>query len=194
MSKVVVMKKRLNDIGVSVKTVLSKPWFVVLALLVTTILVAINSLLPQRDLIATIFTSDSFDGATRAKIVGSLLLTFGVNVTLTGKVLFAIITITAGISISLLVYYLKNRIKFDLAGGTSTLGIFLSLIGVGCASCGSVILSSVIGLSATGAFVGFLPLQGLEIGLLSLSLLMWSIYSVSKKIQNPLLCKVAPSI
>lgn len=194
MSKGVVMKKRLNDIGVSVKTVLSKPWFVVLALLITMILVAINSLLPQRDLMATIFTSESFDWAARAKIVGSLLLTFGVNVTLTGKVLFAIITITAGISISLLVYYLKNRIKFDLAGGTSTLGIFLSLIGVGCASCGSVILSSVIGLSATGAFVGFLPLQGLEIGLLSLSLLMWSIYSVSKKIQNPLLCKVAPSI
>ncbi|MCH7492571.1 hypothetical protein IID19_03180 [Patescibacteria group bacterium] len=188
------MSQRLNDIVTSVKMVLSKPWFVVLALLVTTILVAINSLLPQRDLMATIFTSDSFDGAARAKIVGSLLLTFGVNVTLTGKVLFAIITITAGISISLLVYYLKNRIKFDLAGGTSTLGIFLSLIGVGCASCGSVILSSVIGLSATGAFVGFLPLQGLEIGLLSLSLLMWSIYSVSKKIQNPLLCKVAPSI
>lgn len=182
--------QRSRDVISSVKTVLSRPRYIALSAFVAVSLVIINSLLPQRELIKTIFSSETFSWSARVKIVWNLLVTLGANVTLFGKVLSIAVALTAGLSIALLVYYFRRRLQLDLAGGSSLVGIILSFIGVGCASCGSVILSSFIGLSATAAFIGFLPLGGLEIGLLSLVLLGWSIVSVTKKIQDPLLCKI----
>jgi len=175
----------------SIRLVFSKPWYVVLGLLVAFCLVVINSLLPQRELIATIIASDSFDWIERVRIIGNLLLTFGINVTVIGKILSIVVALAAGISVAMLVYYLRLRLKVGMAGGASLIGILISFIGVGCASCGSVILASVVGLSAATAFISFLPLSGLEFGLASLILLGWSIYSTGTKMQKAVVCKTS---
>lgn len=180
------MKKVLS----SLKLVFKKPLYLVLATGVILILLVINALLPQRGLIAFIFQSENFAWSVRLKIIKNLLLNIGANMTMGNKILFVVIIFLAGISIALLVYYIKRRLSLSLESGASLTGIILSLIGIGCAACGSVILSSVFGLSATVAFVGFLPLQGLELGLFSLVLLSWSIYSISKKIDKQIICKI----
>lgn len=170
------------------KAVFSRPSYIVIASAVTIGMIVVNTLLPHRELIRVIFSSDKIGWGQRLDFIANLLLTFGVNTSVISKILMIVVTIAAGVSIALLVYYLKQRIKLDIAIGTNVFGILAGMVGVGCASCGSILLTSVIGLSASGAFISFLPLQGLEFGLASLALLVWSIWSVSKKIQKGLAC------
>lgn len=72
--------------------------------------------------------------------------------------------------------------------GMSLFGTMLGLVGVGCASCGSVVLSSIFGLGATAGFLALLPLRGLEFSFISIILLIVSITLVSKKIIDPVVC------
>ena len=95
-----------------------------------------------------------------------------------------------GINITLLVYYMKRTFALQKEIGTSALGMVAGFLGVGCASCGSALLSSFIGLSAATGFIGILPLKGLEFSLLSIVIISISIYVVARNIQVPPACRV----
>ena len=82
---------------------------------------------------------------------------------------------------------MKRKMNNQIKG---VIGIIVGFLGVGCASCGSLILSSIFGLSVTASFIGFLPFKGLELGILGIVILLISIYLVAKKIQDPLMCKI----
>jgi hypothetical protein len=105
-----------------------------------------------------------------------------------------LITITtatlAGVQISLLAYYLKQTAQIQRSLGVSTLGITASMLGVGCASCGSVVLTSLIGFGSTTVVLGFLPLRGQEFGLLGIAILLLAIYITVKKINSSPVCKI----
>ncbi len=180
----------MRDIYFSIKTVFRKPLYLVLAVLITLLLLLVNAIVINKGLITFLLQWDIFDWSIRLRVIGSALLNAGAVLGVVDKIFLLTLSVLAGISVVLLLYFIKRRIRVGLEGGASLAGIILSFIGIGCASCGSVILSSVIGLSTATAFISFLPLDGLEIGLASFVLLGWSIYSVSKKIQNPLLCKI----
>src|SRR3989344_4842906 len=68
--------------------------------------------------------------------------------------------------------------------------IAVSFLGLGCSACGSLILSSLIGLTATTAVIDWLPLEGLEFGLLGIFILLLAIYLTAYKISAPNDCKV----
>lgn len=179
----------MKEVIASIKTVFKKPVYVLIAGVASFILVAISAFLPQRELLAFVFKYDSFKWSSRFKILKDLLFNVSITMKTPGKIIFVLLVILTGISIALLAYYLKRRLHFGLESGASIGGIILSVMGVGCASCGSVILSSIFGFSATIAFIGFLPLGGIELGLIGLGLLVWSIYSISQKIQKQIVCK-----
>ena len=61
---------------------------------------------------------------------------------------------------------------------------------VRCASCGSVILSTFLGVGATAAFTGFLPFGGQEFSILAIIILAASLYVTGKKIADPLVCGI----
>lgn len=89
-----------------------------------------------------------------------------------------------------MIFYLRRRISLEKNTGVGWIGMILGFLGVGCTSCGSLVLSSIFGLAATASFIGILPFRGLEFGILGALLLLFSTYLIVKKIQNPLLCQV----
>jgi len=178
----------MRQILSSLREVFRQPFYVVTAAIVSFILLAVNAWLPSRDLIGYFFSSDYFNWGDRLALLGRLLMSMGVNLTILRKVFIILIAILAGINLSLLIYFLKRRLHFYRETGASLAGILLSLFGIGCASCGSVLLSSVLGLSVTSLFISWLPFKGIELGLLSLIILIWSIYSLSKRLQKNLAC------
>lgn len=107
-------------------------------------------------------------------------LGFGSTIILHSFVSLIIISILFGMLISLIFYRLKLNIpgnkKIGLFGG---FGIFLGALAPGCVACG-IGLASLLGLGA-GA-LAFLPYEGLELSVLSIGLLGFSILKISNNI------------
>lgn len=104
-------------------------------------------------------------------------------------VIVLVMAILTGVNMALLTHYLRTRITADRQLGIGLLGVVVGLLGLGCLSCGSIIIASLIGVAASTAFLGVLPLHGLEFGLSGIGLIVLSIYLLAQKIPNPLVCR-----
>lgn len=97
-----------------------------------------------------------------------------------------IIGILLGILVSLIFYKLSfNSLKDKKIGLLGSIGLFLAIFAPGCASCG-IGLVSVLGIGA-GA-LSFLPYDGLELSIISIGVLGFSILNITK---NMYVCKVS---
>jgi len=74
--------------------------------------------------------------------------------------------------------------------GVSLAGVATSLLGVGCASCGSVVLTSLVGFGSATTVLGILPFRGREFGFLGIIILLIAISFTLKKINQPYVCEV----
>jgi hypothetical protein len=174
----------------SFRTVFSRLSYIILAIIAALLFFLLAIWLPNLSFLKHIAVSDTYSFSSKITIFWSSLGFIETNFTTVTRILTIIVIFLSGVNISLLGYYLKNRIKLERAVGTGILGSVAGLLGVGCTSCGSVLLSSIFGLSATVGFIGILPLQGAEFGLAGIIILSFSIYMIAKKIQNPLVCKI----
>jgi len=132
--------------------------------------------------------SDLFSFADQAKIIFTSFGTFTTNFTVLSQVLIVITSFLAGVNVPLIAHYFKNRVSAQKAAGTSIFGILIGLFGIGCASCGSVVLSSVIGMSAATGVLTFLPLHGAEFSILGIIVLAWATWAIIKRINGPNVC------
>ncbi|MEK7535407.1 MAG: hypothetical protein AAB590_00105 [Patescibacteria group bacterium] len=92
-----------------------------------------------------------------------------------------IVAMLFSISLSLSIYYLKHS---RLSNLSSLSGLVVAILGLGCSSCGSLILTPILGLAA-GGLLATLPLRGGEFAILGVVLLLWSLYTLIKKIDQP---------
>lgn len=147
--------------------------------------------LPNFGLIGEVFGTSSAPLGAKLKIAVSLLGGIGTNFSFLSAGYTIAIAILFGVDISMVVYFLKRTrarlARQDLAavfGGAAS-----GALGIGCAACGSFILSATLAsLGAAGA-LAILPLRGGEFGILSVVLLLVSLALISKKIAAPLICK-----
>ncbi len=116
------------------------------------------------------------------KIFAWTIENFGLNFTPVRAVFTVVIAVLLGINLAMLSFYFKQRRAGAAAVGASGLGLAMSILGVGCAACGSVVLTSVLGYAAAAKFLGALPGRGLEFSVISLALLWLSIAMLSQKI------------
>jgi hypothetical protein len=159
-----------------------------LAIAVFLIVVAFAAWLPNLHLITRTMTSLTMTLWQKTNLLTSLLGSLQTNFTPLSRVVTIISAILTGILASLLSYYVRRAVQTQRSMGTSFVGVAFSLLGVGCASCGSVILTSLIGFGSTTALIGILPLGGQEFGFLGISILLLSINYTMKKINDPLVC------
>ncbi|NCO11624.1 hypothetical protein GW924_03405 [Candidatus Pacearchaeota archaeon] len=106
-----------------------------------------------------------------------LLWSFGNTIKFSSFISLILVSILFGVLFSLLAY--KTRMVKTAIGKTSvfaSIGIFIGVLAPGCTACG-VGLLSVFGLSA--AFLSFLPFGGLEISILSIGIISFSILKIS---------------
>ncbi len=101
-----------------------------------------------------------------------------------GGTAFGYLFITAalfGVNAALATYY------FRTSGRAETKGFWagaIALLGLGCASCGSLLFLPFLGtFLVSGSF--FLPFVVAQIPLLGIVIMLWSIYTLAKKIDNP---------
>jgi len=169
-----------------------QPRYVVLAVAVMFLVVAVAAWLPNLHLITNTLISTS-SAEQKLKLLVALLGSLQTNFTITSLVITIVTAGLTGIQASLLFYYLKQTSQIQSSMGMSVIGIVSSMLGIGCATCGSVILMSLIGLSSTSAVIYLLPFKGLEFGFLGIAILVYAISHTIKKINQPITCKIKES-
>ncbi len=179
----------MKDIIKSLKQVYKNPLFIFLSFLTSFFVLVISIWLPNLHLVQNTITSSTYTFTQKINFFIASLGALDTNFTFLSKELTITIAIIFGINLSFAVYYFRNRISLQKQVGTSLGGVLFGFLGVGCASCGSVILASFVGMGTTAGLLSPLPFKGQEFAILGLILLLSSTIFMAKKLQDPLVCK-----
>lgn len=172
----------------TLKELYRRPLYIGLLGLVACIVLSVLILLPNFSLLKVTFASDYFSFSEKFWTFVISLGAFETNFTRFSQITTILVSFLIGTQVSLLVLYIRKRAQLQKSIGASTLGTMFSLLGVGCTACGSVILSSVFGISAVTAVLGWLPFKGTEITILGLLILLWSVWYTAYTYSAPITC------
>lgn len=171
--------------------VFSSPLYVTLAVVIAMLVFSFAVWLPNWRLIFTVIGSPSVSFTEAISVIFSLFLSIGTNFTVLSASYTIAIAVMFGIYVAFLVYYISIR-KGSLRGKSGVLGmggLISGVFGIGCAACGTFILTSVLALVSAGGIITLLPLGGEEFGIVGVVLIGYATYWTAKKIEEPLVCK-----
>ena len=176
----------------ALQKVFRRPTYVLIALTVSLAVFALAVLLPNARLIGIIVSSSGVPLSQKLGIPLSLLGSIITNFTVFSALSTIAIATLFGINVAMMLYFLRRKLSEVKQMGitTSFLGITSGIIGIGCAACGSFLLTSALSLFGASSILAFLPLAGAEFGILGVILLVISIHNVAKQIQHPAICKI----
>lgn len=171
-------------------TVFKQPLYLLISSLVGVVVFSLAVWLPNFTLIKTVLLSQTASVFEKVMFVVSLYESIITNFTLESASYTILIATTFGVYIALLVFYIRTRRTKGnglKSGWLGIGGLVSGFFGIGCAACGTVLLSSIATFGGASLLL-VLPLGGRELGYLGVGLLVYAIYSLSKKIKEPLIC------
>lgn len=149
--------------------------YLLLAILIAVFFYSFNAVIGNWKALSSFYGSLGFIDSIKFFFI--LLLNFGETIKFSSFVSLIILSFLFGIFVSLLIYRVKTvKIGSGNSGILGSIGIFFGVLAPGCAACG-VGLLSVLGLSA--AFLSFLPFGGLELSILVIGIMSFSILKIS---------------
>lgn len=173
------------------RRVYRRPAYVLLTLAVSFATFATVVWLPNFRLVATILPDADISFASKVELLVSLLGAIGTNHTYVSAVGVIVMSVLFGVYVSMMAYFLNRRIEGVTRSGMTTgvVGLVSGVVGVGCAACGSFLLTSLSLVGASG-LLAFLPFDGAEFGVIGIALLVAAIYVTARKIENPAVCRI----
>ena len=134
----------------------------------------------------------NFDAIPFFKRVSLAFLTlFDIAGTFTGgSLILAVLgSLLGGINLSLAYTYMRVRGEVLVKSGLySGVGLVFAFLGVGCAACGTALLSVLLGFFGFSAMLQVLPYQGQEIGYIGIIFLSIATYFLAQKVAAPNVC------
>jgi len=166
------------------------PKYIISTLILFIIVLGFSIILPNLSLILGIYSA--FGLIPSIKITFSLFGAIATNFTVYSAIYTVLIALFFGINASLFAFYYSRFKNMKKSAGikTSTAGLILGVLGVGCASCGSIVLASLFSLLGLGGAFALLPFGGVEFAVIGLIMLVISTYYILKKIHDPMVCNV----
>lgn len=175
-------------------TVFAKLVYIFTAIFIAWAVFTFAVLLPNLQLIGMVLFSDTASAIEKVNFLFSLYGSIGTNFTLVSASSTVVIVVLFGINVTLLLYYIRkvrgsaNNVR--QAGAASFSGLISGVLGIGCAACGTFVLTSMLVLIGAGGIVTYLPFKGVEFGFIGIGLLLYSTYSLIHKINSPLVCRI----
>lgn len=150
--------------------------------------------LPNYRLLGAVFATPEAAFALKAQLLASLLGGLFTNFDAVATFSAVAVPLLFGVDIAMIAYFLRRRRaqlpRGEIAAGLG--GAASGAIAAGCAACGSFLLITILSFfGATGA-LALLPLRGGELGLLSIALLLLSIFLIARRIVAPAVCEIRP--
>ncbi|MBM5789891.1 hypothetical protein FJZ23_02270 [Candidatus Parcubacteria bacterium] len=182
------MRLILRSIAFSLREVFQHARYVFFALSVAAVVMAVILWLPNYEFIRYAFASNTFDWPSRLTILFTTLGTFKTNFPFVSQIILPMVAALCGINVALLTFDIKRRLSTKGTAGLGLFGLLVSLFGIGCGACGSVLLSTFLGITSATALVAALPFDGAEFGLLGVVILLISTAQIAKTIHAPAVC------
>jgi hypothetical protein len=148
-------------------------------------------LLPNLALLNEVVFRSSAPLATKVNLTLSLLGGIQTNFSVLSATYTILIAILVGVNVAMIVYLVRKRRGMIGQKGVAlgAGGALSGALGVGCAACGSFLLSTILASMGAASALALLPLKGGEFGIASVALLGVTLGIVSNKISEPLVCE-----
>src|SRR3990167_3501192 len=140
--------------------------YLILSVAVALTVIVFAAWLPNLHLITRIMTGPTMTFWQKTNLLVGLLGSLQTNFTVYCQIVMVITAVLTGVQASLLAFYIRQTARFQQSIGVSFGGTITGLLGIGCASCGSVVLTSLFGFGAATAVLGRLPFRGQEFGII----------------------------
>ena len=173
------------------KKVFQNPLYVAIGILTGLTSFVFIIWLPNIGLVAEVlFSSGSF--SERIALPVSLIGTISTNFTTLSASFVIAMAILFGMNAAMTAFFIRRRISSIRQSGITAgfIGTVSGTLGVGCAACGSILLTTVLAWVGAGALIQLLPLQGEEFSIAGAILLAASLFLTAKQIENPAVCKI----
>lgn len=171
---------------------LLSPWSALSGLLAGLSVFLLIVWLPNLDLIWSVVSGGSMSTSGKAAFLWSSLGAIDTNFTTLGASLTVAVAVLLDLNVAVAVRYARRRAAEARAGGAALGGVTLALVGVGCSSCGAIVLSSLLGAGAAASFVASLPLGGQELSIASVAALAATLVVTLRKASRPVICAAGP--
>lgn len=188
------MRGQLKHLYLAFGEVFAYPSYIALASALAILALLFAVWLPNIGLITDIFVTSSAPLAAKFKVAMSLLGGISTNFSILSAGYTIAIAALFGVNVAMVAYVLKRqRTLLTMKERTVGFGGMTSgVLGIGCAFCGSFLLSAALSFFGAAGAIALLPLRGGEFGILSVILLTLTLVLVSKKIAEPLSCNQKP--
>ena len=165
----------------AIRHTLKTPLSLLIAIGVSVLVFAFAVWLPNLRLLFIVW-GDAVSLGDKIALSLNLLSSITTNFTALSALYTIVIALLAGINAALIAELIRSRQMFAGGATISASGIFAGALGIGCAACGSLILTALAGtVLGTGALT-LLPLGGGEFGIIGVLLLGYSTYLLAKQI------------
>lgn len=175
-----------------IRRVYGRPLYLAVAATTATLTLSVLLLFPNRALVFEVMLLAETGVLSKLLFLINLHGVLFTNFTLLSATSTVIVAVLFGINVSLLWYYVARARRISRSDRTLTLtgvgGFISGLFGIGCAACGTIVLSGFLKLLGIAWLVAYLPLHGAEFGLVAIVLLGVTTYLLIRRINDPLLC------
>lgn len=189
------MRSYLSDLRTAFVEVFARFSYIVLASTLALAAFLFAVWFPNFALIGDVFGAPGVSLTAKLEFALSLLGGIATNFNPLSAGYTVAIAVLFGINTAMIAYLLKQKRAAaagqNLAIGSS--GLASGALGIGCAACGSLVLSTVLSSFGAAGALALLPLQGEEFGILGTVLLLASVSLMSKKIAAPISCEPSPA-
>lgn len=140
-------------------------------------------------LLVEVFGSAAIPLSDKLSLFAKFLAGAGSSVGLFSFLLIILTSVLFGVNASLIIYYFARKRNVPKKEGIAAAGgLAGGILGIGCASCGSFILTSLLASFGASGALAFFPLGGAEFGILGVFLLATSIFLICKNIPPEAVC------
>lgn len=171
------------------REVFENPRYMFLLGIISLVAFSLAVWLPNVRLLFTVATGDGTSFLETFAFAFRLLGSISTNFTLLSASFTILIAILLGINVSFVVFQIKRQ--GQVSSGGSVAGVFgtvSGVFGIGCAACGSLILTPLLATVGGAGILAALPFNGAELGIVGVALSAFATYLLAKYITKPLTC------
>jgi hypothetical protein len=182
----------LKSLKAAWSEVFSRTSYILGAAAVAFLVFAFTVFLPNLSLLNEVIFNSGAPISAKVKVAWSLLGGIRTNFSTLSATYTILVALLVGVNAAMIVYLLKKQSgllnRREAMAGVG--GIASGALGIGCAACGSFLLSAILSSFGAAGALALLPLKGGEFGILSVVLLGATLGIVSNSIAKPLTCNI----